>query len=60
MTLGGLEMRDRSSDCTLSSGGAVASGFAREILGVEADFEALGSFDFCGFGVGAGASSVSA
>ena len=53
-------MRDKSSDCTLSSGGAVASGFAREIFGAEAGFEALGSFGFCGFGVGAGASSVSA
>ena len=44
-------MRDKSSDCTLSSGGAVASGFAREIFGAEAGFEALGCFNFFGFGV---------
>ena len=58
-TLEGLEMRDKSSDCTLSLGGAVASGFAREIFGAEAGFEALGYFSFFGFG-GAGASSDSA
>ena len=58
-TLEGLEMRDKSSDCTLSSGGAVASGFAREIFGAEADFKALGFFSFVGYG-GAGASSDSA
>ena len=52
-------MRDKSSDCTLSSGGAVASGFAREIFGAEAGFEALGFFSFFGFG-DAGASSDSA
>ena len=43
MTFWGLEMRDKSSDCTLSSGGAVASGFALEIFGEGAGFEALGS-----------------
>ena len=58
-TLEGLEMRDKSSDCTLSSGGAVASGFARDIFGAEAGFEALGYFSFFGFGA-AGASSDSA
>ena len=59
MAFWGLEMRDKSSDCTLSSGGAVASGFAREIFGEGAGFEALGFFNFFGFGA-AGASSDSA
>ena len=58
-TFWGLKMRDKSSDRTLSSGGAVASGFAREIFGAEAGFEALGCFNFFGFGA-AGASSDSA
>ena len=49
-------MRDKSSDCTLSSGGAVASGFALEIFGEGAGFEALGFFIFFVFGA-AGASS---
>ena len=40
-TLEGLEMRDKSSDCTLCSGGAVARGFARETFGAGAGFEAL-------------------
>ena len=52
-------MRDKSSDCTLFSGGAVASGFAREIFGEGAGFEALGFFIFFVFGA-AGASSDSA
>ena len=51
-------MRDKSSDCTLSSEGAVASGFALEILGEGAGFEALGFFIFFGFST-AGASSDS-
>ena len=58
MTFEGLEMRDKSSDYTLSSGGAVASGFAREIFGAEAGIEALGYFNFFGFDA-AGASSDS-
>ena len=59
MTFWGMEMRDKSSDYTLSSGGAVSSGFAREIFGEGAGFEALGFFNFFGFGA-AGASSDSA
>ena len=55
-TLEGLEMRDRSSDYTLCSGGAVARGCAREIFGAEEGFDALGFFSFFGFG-GAGTSS---
>ena len=55
-----LEMRDRSSDYTQSSGGAVASGFAHEAFGGAPDVEALVFFGFCGLGGGAGASSVSA
>ena len=51
-----LEMRERSSDCTLSSGGAVANGFALEIFEEGAGFEAFGFFCFTGFD-GAGASS---
>ena len=43
MAFWGLEMRDKSSDCTLSSGGAVANGFALEIFGEGAGFEAFGS-----------------
>ena len=56
MAFWGLETRDKSSDYTLSSGGAVASGFAREIFGEGAGFEALGFFIFFVFGA-AGASS---
>ena len=52
-------MCDKSSDCTLSSGGAVASGFAREIFGEGAGFEALGFYSFFVFGA-AGASSDTA
>ena len=59
LTFWGLEMRDKSSDCTLSSEGAFASGFAREIFGEGEGFEALGFFNFFGFGA-AGASSDSA
>ena len=58
-TLAGLEMRERSSDYTLASGGEVARGFARETFGAGEGFEALGFFSFFGFG-GAGASSESA
>ena len=54
-----LEMRERSSDCTLGAAGAVARGFAREAFGAVEGFEALGFFRFLGFG-GAGASSESA
>ena len=66
--LSDLEMRERSSECTLTSGGAVARGFARETFGVdegfeafgtEEGFEALGFICFTGFG-GAGASLESA
>ena len=57
--LSDLEMRERSLDCTLTSGGAVARGFARETFGAEEGFEAFGFFCFTGFG-GAGASSESA
>ena len=53
-------MRERSSDCTLSSGGAVARGFTREAFGGAADDEALVFFGFYGLGGGAGASSESA
>ena len=53
-------MRERSSDCTLSSGGAVTSGFTREAFGGAADVEALIFFGFYGLGGGAGASSESA
>ena len=49
-------MREKSSDWTLSSGGAVSNGFARESFGAEAGFEAFGCF--FGFGA-AGASSDS-
>ena len=59
MTFWGLEMRDKSLDCTLSSGGAVASGCALEIFGEGAGYEALGFFIFFVFGT-AGASSDSA
>ena len=54
-------MRDKSSDCTLSLGCAVASGFAREIFREGAGFEALGLFSFFVFGAaGASSDSVSA
>ena len=48
---------DKSSDCTLASGGAVANGFTTEALGAAEGFEAFDVI-FC-FG-GAGASSESA
>ena len=60
-------MRERSSDCTLASGGAVARGFARETFGADEGFEAFGAEEgfealdficFTGFS-GAGASSES-
>ena len=55
-----LETRDKSSDYTLGSGGAVAKGFTREAFGIAEGFEAfVFFFFFCGFG-GAGASSESA
>jgi len=56
--LADLEMHERSSDCTLASGGAVARGFARETFGADGGFEAFGFYCFTGFG-GAGASSES-
>ena len=58
MAFWGLETRDKSSNCTLSSGGAVANGFALEIFDEGAGFEAFGFFDYFGFGT-AGASSDS-
>ena len=54
-------MREKSSDCTLSSGGAVANGFALEIFGEGAGFEAFGFFNCFGFDTaGASSDSVSA
>ena len=56
-----LETRDQSSDYTLSSGGAVVNGFALEIFGEGAGFEAFGFFNYFGFGTaGASSDSVSA
>ena len=55
-----LEMRERSSDCTLGAGGAVAKGFTHEAFGGEECFGALGFFCFFGFrGVGASSESAS-
>ena len=61
MAFWGLETRDKSSDYTLSSGGVVANGFALEIFGEGAGFEAFGFFNCFGFGTaGASSDSVSA
>ena len=51
-------MRDKSSDCTLGSGGAIFNGFIVEAVGAAEGFEAF-IFFFFDFG-GAGASSESA
>ena len=53
-----MEMRERSLDCTLTSGGAVFNGFALEIFEAGAGFEAFDFFVCFGFGT-TGASSDS-